>query len=49
MKHLIYRKNKKKPNANLVEEKPTIDRQVIRAFVDSLAEFGNLYAELAKC
>lgn len=31
-----------------VEEKATKARQVIKAFDDSLAEFGSLYAELAK-
>lgn len=33
----------------LVEERTTKEQHVLQAFADSLAEFGGLYAELAKC
>lgn len=39
----------KETECRLVEERTTKEQHVLKAFADSLAEFGGLYAELAKC
>jgi len=44
---LVITQEHKKTECRKVEEKATKERQVIKAFDDSLAEFGSLYAELA--
>jgi len=44
---LVITQEHKKIECRKVEEKATKERQVIKAFDDSLAEFGSLYAELA--
>lgn len=46
---LTLTQEQKETQCRTVEERVTKERQVIKAFDDSLAEFGSLYAELAKC
>lgn len=46
---LALTQEQKETESRLIEERTTNERQVIKAFADSLAEFGSLYAELANC